>query len=279
MGISGSHPGWAYRSGDRDQRSSWRGKYVDAAELNNLIFGIHPVQEALRSGQAFERLYVCGGRKKRPAIAEILSLAKAQRIEVRFEPWERLTARAGGTPAHQGVIGITPSFAYTAFDELVAASLTRAEPPLLLLLDQIQDPQNLGAIIRSAECAGVHGIIIPKRKSAEITPAVVKVSAGATSYMPICRITNMAATLDRLKDEYNIWVIGSAHTVSQAYTATDLTMPVALVIGNEEKGIRRLVAEKCDLMVSIPLSGHIASLNASVAAALLMFEVRRQRQA
>lgn len=248
---------------------------METGKVSEIIFGIHPVQEALRSGKKFDRLYISQGRKGK-GLTEILALAKSRRIEVRFEPWERLTSRVGAAASHQGVIGVTSSFLYRAFEDLLVTFPQYDEPPFLLLLDQIQDPHNLGAILRSAECAGVHGVIIPKRKAVDITPTVVKASAGATAYIPVCRVTNLASTIERLK-ERGIWVVGTSGSAQQQYTTIDFTVPVALVIGNEEKGMRRLVAEKCDMLAAIPLYGKIASLNASVSSALLMFEVRRQR--
>ena len=256
---------------------------IDAVE--HLIFGIHPIEEALRGEQKLERLYVCRERTGK-ALAEILRRAKAQGVDVRFEPWERLNARvrgqadgqAGATPLHQGVVGLTATYRYADLAELLAAAARRPEPPFLLALDQIQDPHNLGAMLRSAECAGVHGVILTKHKSAAVTPTVVKVSAGATAHLPVCRVTNLAAALEELQQQ-RIWVVGTAGTAPQRYDAVDWTTPVAIVIGNEEKGLRRLVAEKCDLVVSIPLAGKIAALNASAASAIVMFEVRRQRNA
>lgn len=245
--------------------------------MSDVIFGIHPVQEALRGGIQFDRVYVSQGRKGK-GIREILTLAKAQNVDVRFEPPDRLNARIRGKTSHQGVVGMIAAFTYVSLEEILSALDRLNEPPFLLVLDQIQDPHNLGAILRSAECAGVHGVILPKRKSADITATVTKVSAGATAYIPICRVTNVASTIDILK-EHGLWVIGSSDKARQAYTDADFTMPVALVIGNEEKGMRRLVTEKCDILVSIPLAGNISSLNASVASAVLAFEVRRQRQA
>jgi 23S rRNA (guanosine2251-2'-O)-methyltransferase len=244
--------------------------------VSEIVFGIHPIREALRHGKMFDRLYISEGRKGK-AIAEILTLAQTQHIEVCFEPWKRLTSRAGGTTSHQGVVGLMRSFTYLAFEDLLSRLPRYDEPAFLVVLDQIQDPHNLGAILRSAECAGVQGVIIPKRKSAEVNATVRKVSAGATTYVPVCRVTNLASTLDELK-KHGIWVVGSSDSAKQPYTATDFTLPVAIVIGNEEKGMRRLVAEKCDLVVTIPLHGKVSSLNASVSGALLMFEVQRQRQ-
>jgi 23S rRNA (guanosine2251-2'-O)-methyltransferase len=262
-------------------------------KVSDLIFGIHPVLEALRSGKKLERLYISRGRKGK-TLSEILHLAKSQGVEVRFEPWERLTSRLkkqnkfrtleqdkfctpeGKIASHQGVIGFMAAYSYVAFEDLISKTQEHNEPPFLMLLDQIQDPHNLGAILRSAECAGVHGVIITKDKSVSVTSTVVKVSAGATEYIPVCRVTNLVSIIEELKKN-GIWVVGTSGAAQQCYTAVDFTMPIAIVIGNEEKGIRRLVAEKCDLLVSIPLYGQISSLNASVSSAIVMFEVRRQR--
>jgi 23S rRNA (guanosine2251-2'-O)-methyltransferase len=252
--------------------------------VNSLIFGVHPILEALRGAQKLERLYVSNGRKGK-VLEDILRLAKRQGVEVRFEPWERLTARVQSEAAvrtgveivHQGVVGLAATYPYVEFKELLAIAQKQSEPPFLLVLDQIQDPHNLGAILRSAECAGVHGIILPKHKAASVTPTVVKVSAGAAAYLPVCRVTNLADTLAELQKN-RIWVVGAVSTAPQLYDQIDFVMPVAIVIGNEEKGLRRLVAEQCDFVTTIPLYGKIASLNASVASAILMFEARRQRK-
>ncbi len=243
--------------------------------LDQLIFGIHPVQEALRSGQKLERLYISSGRKNK-ALAAILKHAKAQGVDVRFEPWKRLTARLGKRAAHQGVVARTAGYPYASFETLAALAHQQSEPPLLVLLDCIQDPHNFGAILRSAECAGAHGVIIPKQKSVSVTPTVMKAAAGAAAHLPICRVTNLVAAMTTLQQQ-GIWLVGTAGAASQTYTELDWTMPVALVIGNEEKGLRRLVAEHCDFMVSIPLSGKVASLNAAVASGIVLFEARRQR--
>lgn len=243
--------------------------------MSDIIWGIHPVQEALRSGTAIDRIYIGDGRKG-SGIQEIVHEAKRQGIEVRFEPYERLAKRAQGNANHQGVVAVTVTFAYASLETLLNVAKRRGEPPFLIVLDQIQDPHNFGAILRSAECAGAHGVIIAKRKAAEVTPIVVKAAAGATSHLPICRVTNIAETLEELK-QHGLWIIGSSNQAAQAFTDADLTGAIALVIGNEGEGIRRLVAERCDLMVLIPLYGKVSSLNASVASALLAFEVRHQR--
>jgi 23S rRNA (guanosine2251-2'-O)-methyltransferase len=258
---------------------------LDTGKKDNMIFGIHPIEEALRSGKKLDRLYIRSGRKSKP-ITDLLHLAKSQGVDVRFEPYERLTARVqkmqnrfctpGDVASHQGVVGIMATYAYVAFEELLSRIQQHHEPPFLLVLDNIQDPHNLGAILRSAECAGVHGVIIPKHKSVGITSTVAKISAGATAYISVCRVTNLASAIKALK-KHALWIVGTSHTAQRRYDTVDFTMPVAIVIGNEEKGIRKLVAEKCDMVVSIPLCGRISSLNASVSSAIVMFEVRRQR--
>lgn len=246
--------------------------------MSEIIFGIHPVLEALRSGKDIERLYVAQGKTSK-AISDILSLAKARHIECRFESWERLTKRSGENSRHQGAIALCRSaFSYASLDDLFARASQKNEAAFFLILDQIQDPHNLGAILRTAECAGAHGVIIAKRNAAEVTPTAMKVSAGAAAYIPVCRVTNIASTIELLKQQ-QLWVVGTSGDAAQTYTASDFSVALAVVIGNEEKGMRRLVAEKCDFMVSIPLYGKISSLNASISSALMMFEVRRQRNA
>jgi 23S rRNA (guanosine2251-2'-O)-methyltransferase len=248
-----------------------------------LIFGIHPIEEALRSGQKLERLYVSNGRKGK-ALADIVQMAKSLGVDVHFEPWDRLASRvqshvghaSGEGISHQGVVGMVAAYAYVALEDVLLRIQDHDESPFLLLLDNLQDPHNLGAILRTAECAGVHGVIITRHKSVGVTPTVIKASAGATAYIPVCRVTNLVATIEALKAQ-GFWIVGTSHTAPQRYDTVDLTVPVAIVIGNEEKGIRKLVAENCDMLVSIPLSGRISSLNASVASAIVMFEVRRQR--
>jgi 23S rRNA (guanosine2251-2'-O)-methyltransferase len=243
---------------------------------DNIIFGIHPVQEALRSGTTFERLYISEGRRGKP-LSDILHLAKTRNVDVRFEPWERLNTRVGKKDSHQGVVALLAAYDYVEFEDVLARAQHADSPFFLLLLDQIQDPHNLGAMLRSAECAGVQGVILTKHKASGVTPTAIKVSAGATSYLPVCRVTNLGRAIDDLK-EAGVWVVGTSDKAAERYTDVDLTIPIAIVIGNEEKGLRRLVAEKCDLLVSIPLHGRISSLNASVAAGILLFEVCRQRQ-
>lgn len=252
--------------------------------ITQIIFGIHPVLEALRSERSFEKLYVAQGRKSK-AIQDVIALARSYGVEIHVEPWERLTSRvqkvqdertAAKNITHQGVVGVTTTYSYATLDDLLVKAQNSERPAFFLILDHIQDPHNFGAILRSAECAGVHGVIIQKRNAAGITPTVMKVSAGAAAYIPVCRVTNLGTAIEKLK-QAGVWIVGTAGTAQQQYTQVDLTVPVAIVIGNEEKGIRRLVAKKCDFLVSIPLAGKIESLNASVSSAIMLFEARRQR--
>lgn len=280
----------------------------------NIICGVNPILEALRSGRFFEKIYVARGRKGK-SIEEILALARSHGIDVRVEPKERIEHLAQrfqegedrGVQEHgnkenvpssanrypptsqiiatQGILGITSPYRYLHLEELWKEIQGKNEPPFIVLLDGIEDPHNLGAIIRSAEGAGVHGIILPKRRSAGLTPVVAKVAAGALEYLSVCRVSNLASTLDQLK-EYGLWIYGATPIKAKSlpgtkrsypYYAVDLKGPVALVIGGESGGLKELTLKKSDFLLYIPLFGKVASLNASVAAGILMFEVRRQR--
>ena len=180
------------------------------------------------------------------------------------------------THAHQGVIALCAVKEYSTIEDMLAVAAERGEAPFLVLCDEISDPHNLGAIIRTAECAGAHGVIIPRRRSVGLTAVVGKASAGALEYMPVARVANLVATIRDLKAR-GIWVFGTAADGDTTLTGADLRGPAAIVIGNEGSGMSRLVAESCDLKVSIPLKGHISSLNASTAAAVLLYEAVRQR--
>ena len=180
------------------------------------------------------------------------------------------------TGAHQGIIASVAAHEYATIDELLAAAESRGEAPLLVVCDELSDPHNLGAILRTAECAGAHGVIIPKRRSVGLTAVVGKASAGAIEYMPVARVSNIAATLRELKQR-GVWIFGTAAGGATALYEADLTLPAAVVIGNEGVGMSRIVAEQCDFKVSIPMKGRISSLNASAAAAILLYEAVRQR--
>ena len=176
----------------------------------------------------------------------------------------------------QGIIAVIDSYRYVEIEEILAVAQQKNEPPFILILDEIEDPHNLGALIRSAECAGIHGIIIPLHNAASINPTVIKTSAGATAHLPIARVINIAQTLDELKKS-GVWIVGAEMESDKLYYEHDYRGSLAIVIGNEGKGIRRLVKEKCDFLVKIPMHGKIDSLNASVAGALVMFEAAKRR--
>ncbi|MBN2879826.1 MAG: 23S rRNA (guanosine(2251)-2'-O)-methyltransferase RlmB [Clostridia bacterium] len=237
------------------------------------IEGKNPIMEALKSGKKLERLYIQDGVDSRK-IGDIVALAKQGKAVIEYVPKHRLEAMAQST-AHQGLIAILPEVAYSEFEEMVDAALKESDSPLFIMLDEIQDPHNLGAIIRSSECAGAAGLIVPARRSAPLSSTAYKASAGAMAYMPIARVTNLTDAINYMKSK-NIWVIGADAEGEVCYNA-DLTGALALVIGSEGEGIRRLVKENCDRVVSIPMTGNINSLNASVAAGILIFESVRQR--
>lgn len=237
------------------------------------VAGRQPVLEALRSGQEINKLLVAKGQRQ-GSLREIVALARQKGIVVQ-EVDRSVLDRLSSSVNHQGVIAQIAEVRYWELDELLAHARASQWPPLLILLDGIQDPHNLGAIIRSAEALGAHGVIIPKRRGAAVTEAAMKASAGAANFFPVCRVTNLAATIDTLKEE-GFWVFG-ADAAGEPCFQQDLRGPAALVIGSEGFGLSRLVREKCDFLSSIPMRGRINSLNASVAASLLMLEVVRQR--
>ncbi len=238
------------------------------------VEGKNPIMEALKSGKKLEKLYIQDGTDNRK-IGDILTLAKQGRTVIEYVPKHRLENMAE-SHAHQGLIGILPEVVYAEFEEMVDEALGKNNSPLFVILDEIQDPHNLGAIIRSSECAGAAGVIVPARRSAPLSSTAYKASAGAMAYVPIARVTNLADAINYLKSK-NIWVIGADAEGEICYNA-DLTGALALVIGSEGNGIRRLVKERCDNVVSIPMEGEINSLNASVAAGILIFESVRQRK-
>lgn len=243
--------------------------------MSSIIAGRKPVMEALRAGTRIEQIIFLNGVQGR-VVNEITSLAGQLKIRVSRADRQQFRELASDATA-QGVVALVPSKAFVRLDDLLAIGPARDERGFLLILDEIEDPQNLGALIRTAECAGVHGVIVPKHHAAPVTPTVVKTSAGATEHMAMTEVTNIVNTIDALKEQ-GYWIVGLASEGTATYTAVDYTVPVALVVGNEGKGIRRLVREHCDHLVKIPLFGRIGSLNASVAGALAMFEVVRQRR-
>lgn len=241
----------------------------------DLIAGRNPVLEALRAGRPVERLFVAKGATG-GAVDEIVSLAKQRRITVQFDDRRRLDRLADGL-VHQGVVAIAAPVRYADVAELLARAEARGEDPLLLVLDEVQDPHNLGSLLRSADGAGAHGIIVPKRRSVGLTMTVARTSAGAVEHVPVAQVPNIVHTLTELKQR-GVWVAGADMAAEQTLWEADLSGPLAIVIGGEDKGIGRLVRDTCDFLVSIPMYGRINSLNASVAGALLLFEVCRQRR-
>lgn len=249
-------------------------KKVRKPEGTDVIYGINPVSEAFKAGRGIEKVILAEGRGGKE-VTEIINLARSRNIKVIFEQREALT-RLTGTEGHQGVAAIVSAGKYVTLQEIVKKAKGYGEPPFILILDGIQDPQNLGAIIRTAVCAGVRGIIIPKDRAVGLTSTVEKASAGALGYMSVAKVTNIAHTLDELKNE-GLWIIGSDSAAKGNLYSADLKGPIGVVIGSEGEGIRPLVAKKCDLLVSIPIKGKVSSLNASAAAAIAMYEVVRQR--
>lgn len=237
------------------------------------VIGRQPVLEALRSKQEINKLLVAKGQKQ-GSIREILALAKERNVIVQ-EVDRSVLDKISENSNHQGVIAQIAEIRYWELGELLAKSRSENWAPFLLLLDGIQDPHNLGSILRSAEALGADGVVIPKRRAVGITSTVMTSSAGAANYVPVCRVVNIASTIDTLKKS-GYWIVGADMAGAPCYTQ-DLTGPIALVIGSEGSGLSRLVREKCDFLSSIPMRGEINSLNAGVAAALLMFEVVRQR--
>ena len=244
------------------------------AEADGLIEGRNAVIEALRAGTAIDKIYLQKGETDK-TLGHIASKARAAGTVVVEADRRKLDAMSR-THAHQGVIALASVREYVSVESILNAAREKGEAPLLVVCDEISDPHNLGAIIRTAYCAGAHGVIIPKRRSAGLTAIVGKTSAGAVSYMPVARVSNLPATLEELKKK-GIWVYGTAAEGATSLYEADLKGPVAIVIGSEGSGMGRLVREKCDFLVSIPMKGHISSLNASAAAAILLYEAVRRR--
>lgn len=241
---------------------------------NEMIEGRNAVLEALRAGRALDKVYIARGETDK-ALAHIAGLARERGVSVSDCDRRKLDAMSV-TKAHQGVIAVCAVREYASLDDILALAESRGEAPFVVVCDEISDPHNLGAIIRSAECVGAHGVVIPKRRSAGLTAVVGKTSAGAAEHLPVARVANISAALQELKDR-GLWVYGAAAEGSSPMWETDLTGPLALVIGSEGEGLGRLVRERCDFLVSIPLCGKVSSLNASTAAAVLMYEVLRQK--
>ena len=237
------------------------------------IEGRNAVMEAFRSGKTIDRVYVLKGCQDGP-INSILREARKHDTLVNFVAKERLD-QMSETGKHQGVIASAAAYAYAEVEDMLKLAEEKGEPPFLFLLDDIEDPHNLGAIIRTANLAGAHGVIIPKRRAVGLTATVARTSAGALNYTPVAKVTNLSATIEELKEK-GMWFVCADMGGTTMYDL-NLTGPIGLVIGNEGDGVSRLVKEKCDFVASIPMKGEIDSLNASVAAGVLSYEIVRQR--
>jgi len=245
--------------------------------MPDIIVGRNSVLELLSAGdREIERIQVLQGREH-PRLRQIISLAQKKRVRCELVPRNELDELEPTVP-HQGVIAIVSPKKYLDIETLIEQSRARGKdsPPLLVMLDGVEDPRNLGAITRTADAVGVDGIVIPKDRAAGLTTAAHKASAGSAEYVPMAQVTNLASTIELLKSA-NIWIIGSDQNAPQNYTQVDFTVPVCLVFGNEAEGLRRLIQKKCDLLIRLPMCGHLPSLNVSVAAGVLLYEVVRQR--
>ena len=241
---------------------------------NDLIEGRNAITEALRAGRAMDKIYIAKGETDK-ALGHIAAKARSAGIVVVDCDRRKLDAMSV-TKAHQGVIALCAVREYNSVEDILALEKEKGEQPFIIVCDEISDPHNMGAVIRSAECAGAHGVIIPKRRSAGLTAIVDKASAGAAEHMLVARVPNIPAVLKQLKGE-GLWIYGTAADGKNGLWDTDFTGPVVLVIGSEGDGIGRLVGETCDFVVSIPMKGQVGSLNASAAASVFMYEVLRQR--
>jgi len=240
------------------------------------LAGKHPVLEALKAGRPLNKIWL-SNQAQRSLVQPILDEAKSRGVVVQFADKKKLDSLVPNLQ-HQGVVAQAAAVSYAEVEDLLALAKERGEAPFLILLDEVEDPHNLGSILRSVDCTGAHGVIVPKRRSASLTAVVAKTSAGAVEYVPVARVANLAQTIDRLKEE-GVWVAGADAAATQDVYKSDLSGPIAIVIGSEGKGISRLIREKCDFLVSLPMFGHVNSLNASVAAGVILYETVRQRRA
>ena len=256
------------RDAARDRRP------LEREDAENILEGRNALTEALASGRAIDKVFIAEGSTDR-ALARLAAQAK-QAGAVVVETDRRKLDQMSATGAHQGVIAMVAAHSYATLDDILNRAKERGEAPLIVICDELSDPHNLGAIIRTAECAGAHGVVIPKRRSVGLTAIVGKASAGALEYMPVARVANITNAIKELK-ERGVWIFGTAAEGATPLYQADLKGAAAIVIGNEGDGMSRLVAESCDLKVSIPMKGRISSLNASAAAAILLYEAVRQR--
>jgi 23S rRNA (guanosine2251-2'-O)-methyltransferase len=242
----------------------------------NYIYGWNPLMEWLAADLPVSKVFLARGNDQRKE-QELQRLLAVKKISCQTISRQEMSQTLGHQD-HQGAAALIHLPDYVPLEEVLAAANNPGEPLFIAILDQVQDPHNLGAILRSADGAGVHGVIMPKDHSVDLTPAVFKASAGAAAHVPICRVTNLARTMEELKNQ-GLWLVGTDDSAEKVYWQQDLTGPMAVVMGSEAKGLRRLVAETCDFLVRIPMHGRVNSLNVSVASGLMFFEVQRQRLA
>ena len=245
-----------------------------AESSKEIIAGKNPVLEALRSTRDINKIWIAEGVKK-SGINELLHLAKERGIIVQFVPKKKIDQLSSEN--HQGIVASVAAYNYAELDDLFKLAEARGEDPFFIILDELEDPHNLGSIMRTADAVGAHGIIIPKRRSVSLTAVVAKASTGAIEYIPTVRVNNLSQTVEELK-ERGVWIAGTDAKGSIDYRQMDATIPLAIIIGSEGRGMSRILKEKCDLLYNLPMIGHVTSLNASVAASLLMYEVFRKRQ-
>jgi len=241
--------------------------------MSEWIIGKNPVLEALRAERDINKIWIAEGSNK-GQMQQVIQLAKQAGVIVQYVPKQKLDQTVSGN--HQGVAASVAAYQYAELEDLFQAAANKNEDPFFLILDEIEDPHNLGSILRTADASGVHGVIIPKRRAVGLTAAVAKASTGAIEHVPVARVTNLARTIEELKEK-GVWIVGTDAKGKQDFRQMDGTMPLAIVIGSEGKGIGRLISEKCDFLVRLPMAGKVTSLNASVAASLLMYEVYRKR--
>ena len=240
----------------------------------NMIEGRNALTEALKSGRTIDKVYVADGDTDKALVRLAAQAKQAGAVIVKTD--RRKLDQLSPTGAHQGVIASVAAHDYCSVQDILDRAAQRGEAPLLVICDELSDPHNLGAILRTAECAGAHGVIIPRRRSVGLTAVVAKASAGAVEYLPVAKVANIANTIEELKKQ-GVWVYGTAADADTELYQADLREPAAIVIGNEGEGMSRLVAQHCDQLVRIPMRGQISSLNASAAAAILLYEAVRQR--
>ncbi len=254
-----------------DKQRDWKERQQEA---DGIIEGRNAVIEALRAGAPIDKVYIAKGETD-SALGHIASKARAAGIAV-VDCDRRKLDGMSVTHSHQGVVAVAAVREYASVEDILRAARDKGEAPLLVVCDELSDPHNLGAVIRTAYCAGAHGVVIPKRRSAGLTAVVAKTSAGAVSHLPVARVANLTACLKELKEQ-GVWVYGTAADARQTMYQADLRGPAAIVIGSEGEGMSRLVRETCDVLLSIPMKGELNSLNASASAAILLYEAVRQR--